>query len=115
MAFLAKTVRDVIRSLPVILNQQDSQATARFVTMVRPFDGSEERRHDYTMSSYKIPILRKCIRNLSDIFINEYVRISSKIRCLVGFGRRISPVWRYFNWAVEKSREMGGRNASNAQ
>jgi hypothetical protein len=30
MAFFAKTVRDVISSLSVVLNQQDLQAAARF-------------------------------------------------------------------------------------
>jgi len=43
MALFAKTVRDVIGILSIILNQQDLHAAARFLTSVR-YPASRETR-----------------------------------------------------------------------
>jgi hypothetical protein len=71
MALFAKTVRDVISILSIILNQQDLQAAARFLRSAGP--------RLYRRSSYKIPMYRKCNHNLPDIKPRKCVKISSKI------------------------------------
>jgi hypothetical protein len=44
VAFFAKTARDVVGILSIVLNQQDLQAAARFLTLVRPLDISRDKK-----------------------------------------------------------------------